>query len=43
MVLFMMELLFALICCRPVIIPRARLRDDTEVSVHLDCDDKRKV
>lgn len=27
MVLFMMELLFLLICCRPIIIPRSRSRD----------------
>ncbi|KAF9672488.1 hypothetical protein SADUNF_Sadunf11G0047400 [Salix dunnii] len=32
MVLFMMELLFALICCWSVIIPRARLRDDPAIN-----------
>jgi len=32
MVLFMMELLFALVCCRPVIIPRARLTDDSGIN-----------
>ncbi|KAL9346479.1 hypothetical protein Peur_061332 [Populus x canadensis] len=32
MVLFMMELLFALICCRSVIIPRAMLRDGSAIN-----------
>ncbi|KAJ6292714.1 hypothetical protein OIU78_024820 [Salix suchowensis] len=32
MVLFMMELLFALICCWSVIFPRARLRDDPAIN-----------
>ncbi|KAF9683715.1 hypothetical protein SADUNF_Sadunf04G0043000 [Salix dunnii] len=32
LVLFMTELLFALICCRPVIIPRARLRDESGIN-----------